>query len=143
MPGPTRVRFGVFEADFRSGELRKHGLKIKVQEKPLQILSVLLEQPGEVVTRDELRQRLWPADTFVDFDHGLNSAINKLRDALGDSAAKPRYIETLSRRGYRFVADVSPLEGVGAVASGHRNGATAPLESFAAAVASSEIPAPA
>lgn len=122
MPGPTRVRFGVFEADFRSGELRKHGLKIKVQEKPLQILSVLLEQPGEVVTRDELRQRLWPADTFVDFDHGLNSAINKLRDALGDSAAKPRYIETLSRRGYRFVGEVSSLDGTEITTAAQGNG---------------------
>jgi len=97
-------RFGVYEADLRSGELRKSGSRLRLQEQPFQVLAVLLERPGEVVTRDELRQRLWPADTFVDFDHSLNTAINKLRDALGDTASNPRFIETLSRRGYRFIA---------------------------------------
>ena len=103
------VRFDCFEVDFRAGELRKQGVKIKLQEQPLQILAMLLEHPGEVVTREELRNKLWPADTFVDFDHGLNKAINKLRDALGDSADNPRFIETLARRGYRFLE--SPAAG--------------------------------
>ena len=102
-------RFGVYEADARSGELRKNGAKLKLQEQPFQVLAMLLERPGEVVTREELRQRLWPADTFVDFDHSLNTAINKLRDTLGDSAANPRFIETLARRGYRFIAPVQEL----------------------------------
>src|SRR5262245_8434402 len=106
MPTP-RVRFGVFEADLRSGELRKHGVKIKLHHQPFQILSILLEHPGEVVTREELQRRLWPADTFVDFDIGLNSAVKKLRNALHDSAERPRYVETLSRRGYRFIAPLS------------------------------------
>jgi len=97
------IRFGSFEVDLRAGELRKHGAKIRLQEQPFQILVMLLEHPGEVVTREELRNKLWPADTFVDFDHGLNKAINKLREALGDSADSPRFIETLAKRGYRFV----------------------------------------
>lgn len=101
-----RVRFGVFEGDLASGELRKNGLKIRLQDQPFQILSILIGRAGDVVTRDELRTRLWPADTFVDFDHGLNTAINKLREALGDSAGSPRFIETLARRGYRFIAPV-------------------------------------
>jgi cholera toxin transcriptional activator len=99
-------RFGIYEADTRSGELRKNGSKLKIQEQPFQVLAVLLERPGEVVTREELRQRLWPADTFVDFDHSLNTAINKLRDVLGDQAGNPRFIETLAKRGYRFIAPV-------------------------------------
>jgi cholera toxin transcriptional activator len=101
-------RFGIYEVDVRSGELRKNGAKLKLQEQPFQVLAMLLERPGEVLTRDQLRQRLWPADTFVDFDHSLNTAINKLRDALGDSAANPRFIETLAKRGYRFIAPVAP-----------------------------------
>jgi len=100
------VRFGVFEADFAAGELRRQGIKTKLQEQPLQILEVLLERPGEIVSRDELQKRVWPADTFVDFDHGLYSAINRLREALGDSSGTPRYIETVARRGYRFVAPI-------------------------------------
>ena len=101
-----RTRFGTFEVDSRAGEVYKHGLRLKLQDQPFQVLAVLLEHPGDVVTREELRQKLWPADTFVDFDTGLNSAIKKLRDALGDSAEEPRYIETLPRRGYRFIAQV-------------------------------------
>src|SRR5882724_6820057 len=101
-----RVRFGVFEVDLRSGELHKQGIKIKLHDQPFQILAMLLEHPGELVTREQLHQRLWPSDTFVDFDVGLNSAIKRLRDALGDSAEEPRYIETLPRRGYRFIARV-------------------------------------
>jgi TolB-like protein/Tfp pilus assembly protein PilF len=97
------VRFGTFEADFRAGELKKRGVKIKLQEQPLQVLESLLQHPGEVVTREELKQRIWPADTFVDFEQGLYNSVRRLRDALNDSVEKPRYIETLSKRGYRFV----------------------------------------
>jgi DNA-binding winged helix-turn-helix (wHTH) protein/Flp pilus assembly protein TadD len=109
-PAPgTRVRFGTFEADFRSGELRCKGFKVKIQELPFQVLTVLLDRPGEVVTREDLRKRLWPADTFVDFDQGLNKAINKLREALGDDANNPRFVETLPRRGYRFIYPVTAV----------------------------------
>ena len=104
---PGIVRFGVFEVDVRAGELRKSGAKIRVQEQPFQILVMLLERPDEVVTREELRQKLWPADTFVDFEHGVNSAVARLRDLLGDSADSPRFIETLPRRGYRFIGAVN------------------------------------
>jgi TolB-like protein/DNA-binding winged helix-turn-helix (wHTH) protein/Tfp pilus assembly protein PilF len=107
---PERLRFGAFEVDVRAGDLRKHGLRIKLQEKPFQVLAMLVERPGEVVTREELRQRLWPDGTFVDFEHGLNTAVNKLREALNDSAESPRFIETLPRRGYRFLY---PVNGVG------------------------------
>lgn len=107
------VRFDAFEVDLRAGELRRHGRRIKLQEQPFRILSLLLERSGELVTREELRQNLWPADTFVDFDHGLNSGVARLREALRDSADKPRYIETIAKRGYRFIG---------------------PLDSFAAAV---------
>jgi Tol biopolymer transport system component/DNA-binding winged helix-turn-helix (wHTH) protein len=100
------VRFGLFEADLKAGELRRNGSKVRVQEQPFQVLTVLLEQPGEVITRDELRSRLWPSDTFVDFDHSLNTAVRRLRDALGDSAENPRFVETVARRGYRFLAPV-------------------------------------
>jgi len=110
MPGPPgtsrKARFGVYEVDFRAGELLKSGRKIRLQDQPLQVLEMLLHRSGEVVTREELRQALWPGDTFVDFDHGLNNAINRLREALNDSAETPKFIETLPRRGYRFVAEV-------------------------------------
>ncbi|HWW17552.1 MAG TPA: winged helix-turn-helix domain-containing protein [Candidatus Saccharimonadales bacterium] len=115
------LRFGTFEVDMRSGELRKQGVRIKLQEQPFHVLSVLLQRAGEVVTREELRNQNWPADTFVDFDNSLNTAINKLREALGDSADNPRFIETMPRRGYRFVAPVTgrdgTLRGTGAVVS--------------------------
>src|SRR5580658_11172072 len=101
------IRFGPYEVDLRTGELRKNGFKIRLQNKPFQILAALLEFPGVLVTRDELHRRLWPGDTFVEFDNGLNTALNKLRESLGDSADEPRYIETLSRRGYRFMVAVS------------------------------------
>jgi cholera toxin transcriptional activator len=105
------ARFGVFEADLSAGELRKSGVKLRLQEQPFQVLALLLERAGEVVTRGELQQKLWPSDTFVDFDHSLNTAINKVREALGDSASSPRYVETLARRGYRFIAPVrAPVE---------------------------------
>jgi TolB-like protein/DNA-binding winged helix-turn-helix (wHTH) protein len=104
------VRFGIFEVDVPAGELRKRGVRLRLQEQPFQVLAYLLERRGEIVTREELQARLWTADTFVDFDHGLNKAINKLRDALGDSAASPRFIETIARRGYRFIADVTVVD---------------------------------
>lgn len=106
MPEKKTITFGVFELDLSAGELRKSGTRLRLQGQPLQVLALLLERAGDVVTREELRQSLWSSDTFVDFDHSLNTAINKVRDALGDSAASPRYIETLSRRGYRFIAPV-------------------------------------
>src|SRR5215471_21452597 len=90
-----RVRFGVFEADLAAGELRRRGLKVKLQDRPFQVLALLLSRPSQVVTREELRQALWPADTFVDFDNGINTAVNRLREALGDSADNPRFIETV------------------------------------------------
>jgi len=105
---PRIVRFGTFEVDVPTGELRKNGIKLKLQEQPFQVLCILLEHPGQVVTREELRSRLWPADTFVDFDHSLNAAVKRLRDALGESADAPVFIETLARRGYRFIATVVP-----------------------------------
>jgi DNA-binding winged helix-turn-helix (wHTH) protein len=104
---PRVLRFGVFEVDLQACELRKAGLKVKLQVQPFQVLVALLERPGEVVTRDDLRQRLWPTGTFVDFDHSLNSAIKKLRLALGDDSESPRYIETLHRRGYRLIVPVA------------------------------------
>jgi TolB-like protein/DNA-binding winged helix-turn-helix (wHTH) protein/Flp pilus assembly protein TadD len=103
------IRFGLFEVDLRAGELRKSGVKIKLQQQPFQILVILLQHRGEIVTREELRQQLWPADTFVDFDHSLNAAIKRLRDALGESAESPIYIETLARRGYRFNAPAESI----------------------------------
>jgi DNA-binding winged helix-turn-helix (wHTH) protein len=108
---PAILRFGVFEVDVRAGEVRKQGVRIKLQEQPFHVLTVLLQRPGEVVTREELRNQNWPADTFVDFDNSLNTAINKLREALGDSADSPRFIETLPRRGYRFIGPVIGVDG--------------------------------
>src|ERR1700752_729219 len=102
------VRFGVFQLDLRTGELQKGGARLNLPEQPFQVLKTLLDRPGELVTREELRQRLWSAETFVDFEHGLNAAVRRLRDALGDSAETPRFIETLPRRGYRFIAPVVP-----------------------------------
>jgi TolB-like protein/DNA-binding winged helix-turn-helix (wHTH) protein/Tfp pilus assembly protein PilF len=106
-----RLRFSVFEIDLNAGELRKHGMKIRIQEQPFQLLATLIEHAGEIVSREDLQKKLWTADTFVDFDHGLNKAINKIRDALGDSADSPRFVETVSRRGYRFLAEVQDADG--------------------------------
>jgi DNA-binding winged helix-turn-helix (wHTH) protein len=103
MPPVARYKFDDFEADLRAAELRRGGGRLKLQLQPFQVLVALLERPKEVVTREELRQRLWPQDTFVDFDHGLNTAMVKLRDVLGDSASSPKYIETIAKRGYRFL----------------------------------------
>jgi cholera toxin transcriptional activator len=125
------ARFGVFELDLAAGELRKNGAKLRLQEQPFQVLVLLLERADAVVTRDELRQKLWPADTFVDFDHSLNTAVNKLRETLGDSASSPRYIETLARRGYRFIAPVENFGGIvpaGTAGAGHRAEASAGAE---------------
>src|SRR5579871_4660399 len=105
-----RARFGPFEVDLQTHELWKYGTRLKLVGQPFEILALLLSRPGKLVTRDELRNRLWPSDTFVDFNHGLNAAVNKLREALSDSAEDPRFIETLPRRGYRFVAEVEWLE---------------------------------
>lgn len=109
MQNPRIIRFGSFEADLHTRELRKHGLRLKVQEQPFQVLAMLLARPGELVTREEIRSRLWPQDTFIDFDHGLNAAVRRLRDALNDDAETPRFVETLPRRGYRFIAPVEKL----------------------------------
>src|ERR1700735_1636992 len=115
----AQVRFGAYHVDLRTGELRKHGHKIRLAGRPFQILAMLLEQPGELLTRKELQSKLWPADTFVDFEHGVNAAMQTLRRALCDSHKKPRYIETLPRRGYRFIAAVQspPPEATGKVSS--------------------------
>jgi TolB-like protein/DNA-binding winged helix-turn-helix (wHTH) protein/Flp pilus assembly protein TadD len=105
-PVSQPIRFDVYEVDLRAGELRKHGIKIRLQEQPFLILQALLETPGQIVTREELEKRIWPGDTFVDFDHGLHAAVNRLRQALGDAADKPRFVETVARRGYRFIGQV-------------------------------------
>src|SRR5258708_1479053 len=104
--GPDPLLFGAYEADLHTHELWKHGTRVKLVGQPFEILALLIRRPGQLVTREELRAELWPGDTFVDFNHGLNAAVNKLRDALCDSAEDPRYIETLPRRGYRFIATV-------------------------------------
>jgi len=106
------VRFGAYEADLVSGELHKGGIRIRLQEKPFQVLVLLLERAGQMVTREQLRDRLWPSDTFVDFDHGLNTAVNKLREALSDTASNPRFVETVARRGYRVIAPVQDQSGL-------------------------------
>src|SRR5882762_3838692 len=109
MPGDSSfriIRFSTFEVNLQTGELRQRGQRVKLQEQPFQVLTALLERPGELVTREELRGKLWPSDTFVDFDHSLNAAIKRLRDALGESADAPVFIETMARRGYRFIAPV-------------------------------------
>ena len=104
---PRLVRFGAFEADLQTGELRKDGVKLKFSGQPFQVLAILLERPGDVVTREELQKRLWP-DTFVDVERNLNTAVNKIREVLGDSAESPRFVETLPRRGYRFIGELEP-----------------------------------
>jgi DNA-binding winged helix-turn-helix (wHTH) protein len=104
-----KFRFGVFEADVRTGELRKHGIRLRLPDQPFAVLVAMLERPGELVTREELVKRLWPDGTFVDYDHSLNTAVNRLRETLGDSAETPRFIETLPRRGYRFVGSVERI----------------------------------
>src|SRR5580692_54863 len=112
------VRFGTYEVSLQSGEVRKSGLRIRVQQQPMKLLQILLERPGEVVTREELRSRVWTDESFGDFDQAVNIAIAKLRNALGDSAENPRFIETLPKRGYRFIAEVSVVD-----TAGHANAA--------------------
>src|SRR6201993_3428040 len=104
-----RYRFGAFEADAATGELRRQGVRIKLNAQPFQVLLMLLERPGALLTREEIARQLWPQDTFVDYEHGVNSAVNRIREAIGDTAANPRFIETLARRGYRFVAPVEQI----------------------------------
>ena len=115
MPEPSPLTepllFSEFEVDVRARELRKHGIRVKLQDQPFRVLQILLEHPGELVTRDELQRQIWPSDTFVDFDRGLNNAVKRLREALSDSAEEPRYIETLPKRGYRFIAPVQAANG--------------------------------
>ena len=145
------ARFGVFELDLMTGELRKSGVKQRLQGQPIQVLTLLLERAGDIVTREELRQKLWASDTFVDFDHSLNTAINKVREALGDSASSPRYVETLARRGYRFIAPVqAPVEppasilavGNGASAAPGQPAPSAPVSPAAALHPELEVPIP-
>ncbi len=119
-----RFRFGVFEADAATGELWRKGMRVRLAAQPLQVLFMLLEKPGALLTREEIAKRLWPDGTFVDFDHGVNSAVNRIREAIGDTAANPRFVETLARRGYRFVAPVEKLRG----------GEDAPLDPSATAI---------
>src|SRR5208337_2968412 len=107
---PHVIRFGVFELSLAARELRRHGMRLRLSGQPFEILAFLLERPGEIVTREQLRARLWAADTFVDFEHSLNSAVKKLRQTLGDSAEVPRYVETLPRVGYRFIAPVQATQ---------------------------------
>src|ERR1700678_1791604 len=108
--GDKRVQFGLFEADLKTGELHRSGVRIRIQSQPFKLLTALLEEPGEVVSRETLQQRLWGSDTTVDFDHSLGIAVNKLRDALSDHAENPRFVETLAKRGYRFIAPVKVVE---------------------------------
>jgi len=133
------VSFAVFEMDLRSGELRKHGFRIRLQRQPFEVLALLVERAGDVVTREELQQKLWPANTFVDFDHGLNKAINKIREALGDSAEAPRFVETVARRGYRFLADVRVSPPAGLASSGTAVAGPAPVPAVAAPAATPPV----
>jgi len=123
-PVRSLVRFGVFEVDRGSGELRKRGVRIRLQEQPLKILMLLLDRPCEIVTREQLRQILWPEGTFVDFEHSLNAAVAKLRQSVGDSAENPRFVETIPRRGYRFIA---PVEESSASAAGQTTARDPPV----------------
>ncbi len=126
------LRFDAYQVDLRTGELRKHGRKIRLAGRPFQILALLLEQPGELLTRKELQDRLWPADTFVDFEHGVNAAIQTLRRALCDSHKNPRYIETLPRRGYRFIAPVERVQAAAATAAASAPAIAAPPSAISA-----------
>jgi cholera toxin transcriptional activator len=138
-----RYRFGVFEADAATGELRRQGMRVKLNAQPFQLLCMLLDRPGEVLTREEIARELWPGDTFVDFEHGVNAAVNRIREALGDTASNPRFVETLARRGYRFVA---PVERFGAAAAGSHDAsesassAAAQTSSQSRAESSSDFP---
>jgi DNA-binding winged helix-turn-helix (wHTH) protein len=138
VPASQQVRFGVYEANLRTGELTKHGRRLRIAGRPFQILALLLERPGELVTREEIQSKLWTEDTFVDFEHGVNSAIRSLRSALCDSHKKPRFIETLPRRGYRFIADLDAPAAIAQPAAANRAPAAAITETAPFADASSE-----
>jgi len=140
MAAVSKYRFANFEADLKAAELRRNGTRLKLQLQPFQVLVALLERPQDVVTREELRQRLWPEDTFVDFDHGLNTAMAKLRDVLGDSATSPRYVETIAKRGYRFIGEVSAVPDPAAVlpATEKTPQAAPPSEAAAATTSTAE-----
>ena len=113
-PHPARrYRFGVFEADSATGELRRKGIRVRLNAQPFQVLLLLMDRPGQLLTREEISRELWPEGTFVDFEHGVNSAVNRIREALGDNASNPRFVETLARRGYRFIAPVERIEPTG------------------------------
>src|ERR1700690_2593361 len=140
LPGRSQiVRFGVFEADLERRELRKSGVRFKLHDQPFEILTLLLERAGEVVTREEIRQRLWPGNTFVEFDNGLNVAVKKLRTALSDDADNPRFIETVPRCGYRFIAPVSVTSSIVAPSV---SAMSAPVESPARDAVAPTLPAP-
>src|ERR1035437_10160960 len=132
-----KLRFGLFEADLDSGELRKLGIRIMLQNQPFRLLAILLQNAGEVVAREDLQRLIWGAETVVDFNHSLGTAVNKVREALNDSAESPRYIETLARRGYRFIAPVQPVEAMNRPTS---TGSPAPPETATVARAVLEIP---
>jgi cholera toxin transcriptional activator len=137
LPG-RRYRFGAFEADSRTGELRKHGMLVRLNGQPFQVLLLLLEQNGQLLTREEIARVLWPDGTTVDFDHGVNSAVNRIRDALGDSAADARFVQTLARRGYRFVAPVERIEAAASSTPARASGSGGHLERIEQAVDSFE-----
>jgi DNA-binding winged helix-turn-helix (wHTH) protein len=123
---PSLIRFGAFAADLGTREVRKHGIRLKLQQQPFEVLAALIERPGQVVTRDELRKRLWPDGVFVDYDRGLNKAVNRLRELLGDNADQPAFIETVPLRGYRFIAPVERDEPADPVRSWHRRPGRSP-----------------
>jgi cholera toxin transcriptional activator len=142
MPPALKYKFDQFEADVNAAELLRGGTRLKLQMQPFQVLVALLERPKEVVTREELRLRLWPEDTFVDFDHGLNTAMVKLRDVLGDSAGSPRYVETIAKRGYRFLRDVQVLQEPGAAQVATAVVSPGPAATYSAqSIAPAELPA--
>jgi cholera toxin transcriptional activator len=138
-PGPPRrYRFGVFEVDARTGELRHKGVRVKINAQPLQVLLLLLARPGELLTREEISRELWPEGTFVDYEHGVNSAVNRIREALSDTAASPRFIETLARRGYRFIAPVECIAGESSSPAAQRESSTSGESTSGESVASPE-----
>src|SRR5580658_11367700 len=136
-PAP-RYRFGIFEVDATTGELRRQGLRVKLNTQPFQVLLMLLERPGQLLTREEISRELWPDGTFVDYEHGVNSAVNRIREALGDTAASPRYLETLARRGYRFIAPVERIDSGKGFGSGEGESSSA-SESPASSPAHDEL----
>ena len=143
MPDPCparRYRFGAFEADPATGELRRQGIRIRLNTQPFQVLAMLLERPGELLTRDEIARELWPEGTFVDYEHGVNSAINRIREALGDTASRPRFVETLARRGYRFVA---PVERIGPEADSPAKSSRVEAATLPSGVEQEPLPEPA